>query len=218
MKYLLMCKGPGAKYLTQDEFDTADVIAWSNIPIFENDTLKIPRKVDIMYLRKDSCYNELNSSLKEEIDNLEIREVISVGGRFKSLGPYEVKKSINPQTAGGFNGSTGLNGFVDIVNRKPEHFVIAGLDLFQKGHPLYFFDFKYNLTNSTNNKNLQREYLNEDNSKLENGLDYHKPEESLDVIYNKVVSNPNIFFTFYTSNKSIVEKLEGVNNVKLINS
>jgi hypothetical protein len=218
VKYLLICKGPGARYITQDEFDTADVIAWANIPIFENGTLNIPHKVDIMYLRNDSCYNELNSTLKEKIDNLKIKEVIGVGGNFKSLGPYKTKKFINPHAAGGFNGSTGINGFVDIVNRKPKHFVVAGLDLFQKGKSLYFFDFKYNLTNSANSKSIQQKYLSNNHSKLENGFDFHHPQKSLDVIYNKVITNPDICFTFYTNNENIVEKLSGVSNVKLIYS
>jgi len=216
MKILLMCKGPGAKLLNQEEFLNSDIIAWANIPVFENNALEIPKKVDILYIRDKSFYDELPKEKKNEIDNITINEIISINSRFKKMGNKNISKTIRSNSVGKFNGSTGLNAFVDLVSRKPKELTVAGLDLFQEGLPLYFFDFKYNLTGEKTKNNLENEFLNDGNKILEKTI--HEPEKSVNVIYDKVLSTPDTFFTFYTTNKNVENKLKNLPNVKIITS
>lgn len=214
MKILLMCKGPSVKLLNQKEFITSDIIAWANIPVIENSSLEIPNKVDILYIREKSFYEDLTIEKRDEINKLNIKEIVSVKNNFKSIGKHNVSRNINYDSNVSFNASTGLSAFIDLIDKNPTELTVAGLDLFQKGLPLYFFDFKYILTGNKNKENLKKEFLDKDMSILKKSL--HNPEESIDVIYNKVLKSTNIFFTFYTTNKKLGEKLKPLKNVKII--
>lgn len=216
MKIILICKGSGSSLLTNTMFKNIDKFAWANMPIFNNNVIELPKQIDIIYLRKSSLYNELPRNLKEMYDNIGFGDIISSGDNFNTIGNYKVKRNISPHN-NGFNMSTGLIAFEDIVKTyKPNNFIVSGLDLFEEGKPIYFYDFQKNITNHINKKRLENGCLSDDNNTIKKGIRLHYPNKSLSHIYDIVKNNANIDFTYLTTNNKIKDRLKELNNVEVI--
>lgn len=210
MNILLLCKGPGIKLFDNNTSKNFDIICWANLHDVHP---QIPNKLDILFLRNKNFYLEQDESYKNYLKNLNIKEIIHTGNS-QNINPIpgvKILSGINPKLYQNHNSSTGVLAFRDLCKRKPTTLSVVGLDLFQKGKPVYYT----NIENARLKKDTKQNLLMQVKDNL-NTINYHDESISMEIIKQGVDENPNIQFEFFSTNKLYSKTFKDYNNVNII--
>lgn len=212
MNIILLCKGNSINQLTKEEILKNDIIAWANIHNLSTSDTQIPKKIDYLFIREESFVNDLTEEHKKIINKLNIKHVITTGIRCNKILKYDVEKHIDSKTIkfGKASASTGLIALYYLTSLKPKTITIAGLDLFEKNKPLYYFNnMDDNLTAKKTNDSLISSLNKEGNLKTT----FHYPNETINYIINLIKNNETITFIFYTENENLKNNIKKLKNV-----
>lgn len=214
MKIILLCKGNSINQISKEKILNHDIIAWANIHNLNMSKTKIPKKVDYLFIREESFVNDLTDEQKQIINDLNIPHVITTGKKSEKILKYNVEKHVDSEMIkfGEVSASTGLIALYYLSLLKPEIITIAGLDLFEKNKPLYYFDnLSNNLTAKKTNDSLSNSVNNEGHLKTT----FHYPNETIKYIINLIKNNETTNFIFYSENDNLKNNIKKLKNVTI---
>lgn len=213
----LLCKGPSIANFKLTDIADYDKIGWANL---HNLKLKVvPPKVDFLFIRSVSYFNQLSAADQRDISNLDIKVVRLIGSpakdsrkrltKFMNQLPIYIKND-DPFE---FNASTGLVALNWVVDQNPKEIYVVGMDLFEVGKPVYYFDLNISLTSTGNMAGL-KQYCDEEG--ILKKEDLHFPNQSLDYMYDLFKKKENIKIIYNTINENIKERFKDLPNVEVI--